>query len=158
MFWPLKVLRGAIAVNELLRYQGHPAVLVHPAIMHVLLDTYTAGTANTVNLCSITIFVQVLTQAGRQIISRPARQCYYRRLTNNCTGLTTRYSKTISVFLTFIFLYFDCTMHAIITRVVFAVVNVSKKLTFIMNTIYTVHLLELTQLSRLNHILHTTKK
>ena len=29
--------------------------------MHVLLDTYTAGTANTVNLC-ITILVQVLTQ------------------------------------------------------------------------------------------------
>ena len=134
MFWPLKVLRGAIAaVNELLRYQGHPAVLVHPAIMHVLLDTYTAGTANTVNLC-ITILVQVLTQAGRQIISWPARLCYYRRLTNNCTGLRTRYSKTISVFLAFIFLYYDCTM-GLLPKLCLCVINVSMKLAYTMNVI-----------------------
>ena len=98
-----------------------------------ILDTYTAGTANTVNLC-ITILVQVLTQAERQIISWPARLCYYRRLTNNCTGLTTRYSKTISVFLAFIFLYYDCTMR-LLPKLCLCVINVSMKLAYTMNVI-----------------------
>ena len=63
-----------------------------------------------------------------------ARLCYYRRLTNNCTGLTTRYSKTISVFLAFIFLYYDCTMW-LLPKLCLCVINVSMKLAYTMNVI-----------------------
>ena len=72
-FWHLLFLRSPFVLafegfegshsscQWIVALSGSSSCLVHPAIMHVLLDTYTAGTANTVNLC-ITILLQVLTQ------------------------------------------------------------------------------------------------
>ena len=77
-FWHLLFLRSPFVLafegfegshsscQWIVALSGSSSCLVHPAIMHVLLDTYTAGTANTVNLC-ITILVQVLTQQGDKL-------------------------------------------------------------------------------------------